>query len=172
MVREIAVKTLTGKGKLSYFKEQKIVLGSNVSKLLGCWIINLKHETYHQDKNIYLKGSYSIQLWYALDDDQKSSVYEEKIEFDEKFNMAYKGLATLNDEMFLKVFISKYPTCGGMNLLEDKSVILKIDSEFYLDVFQEAILYVECSEKKESDLTLDEEILMSVNPNYLLNEKK
>ncbi len=172
MIKEIAAKTLTGKGRLSYFLEKDFHLDDNVSKLLGCWIINLEYKTEIKDKDIYLVGSYSIQLWYALNNDQKSSVYEEKITFSEKALMAYKDLDTLSEEKFVKVFISKYPTCIGMELSEEKNIKLKIESLFYLDVFQEAILFVNCQEKGQDDLSLDEEILMSVNPNYLVDKKK
>lgn len=44
MYREIAAKTLTAKGKLSYFNELIFNLNENVSKLLGCWIIDLKQD--------------------------------------------------------------------------------------------------------------------------------
>lgn len=171
MIKEIAAKTLTGKGKLAYYLEKEIFLDANVSKLLGCWIINLEYKEVIENKKIFLKGSYSIQLWYALNNDQKSSVYEEKILFYEEVNMAYRNLEVLNEKMYVKVFTSKYPTCIGMELSEDKKIKVKIESLFYLDVFQEAILYVMCQDKAKDDLSLDEEILMNVNPNYL-SEKK
>ena len=170
MFREIAAKTLTGKGKLTYFYEKKLVLSEDVSKLLGCWIIDLKHEYYVKNKEVFLKGSYSIQLWYALNNDQKSSVHEDRIEFDEKISMSYRDLETLNDEMYVKVYISKYPTCIGMELKEDKEINLKIEGEFFIDAFQEAIIVVNCSDKAKDDLSLDEEILMNVNPNYLMDK--
>ena len=172
MIKEIAAKTLTGKGRLSYFLEKELKLDDNVSKLLGCWIINLDYKTEIKNKDIYIVGSYSIQLWYALNNDQKSSVYEEKITFNELASMSYRDLDTLSEEMFVKVFISKYPTCVGMDLNEDKNIKLKIESLFYLDVFQEAILYVMCQDKGKDDLSLDEEVLMNVNPNYLVDSKK
>ena len=171
MYREIAAKTLTAKGKLSYFYEKILLLEENVSKLLGCWIIDLKHNTYVKNKEVHLKGSYSIQLWYAINNDQKSSVFEERVEFDEIISMSYRDYETLSDDMFLKVFISKYPTCLGMEINENNEIVLKIEGEFYIDAFQEAILYVMCSDKKKDDLSLDEEILMNVNPNYLTNKK-
>lgn len=171
MYREIAAKTLTAKGKLSYYLEKNIVLEENVSKLLGCWIIDLKHDTYVINKEVHLKGSYSIQLWYAINNDQKSSVYEERVEFDERITMSYRDYETLSDDMFLKVFISRYPTCLGMDIDENNQIVLKIEGEFFVDAFQEAILYVMCSDKKKDDLSLDEEILMNVNPNYLVNKK-
>ncbi len=172
MLREIAAKTLTGKGKISYYYEKELTLKEDVSKLLGCWIINLEYEEIEDKNDVYLKGSYSIQLWYAYDNDQKSSVYEEKIEFNEKAIMAYKDLEKLNDKMFIKVFISKYPTCIGMELNEDKLIKIKIEGLFYLDVFQEAILYVMCQDKGQDDMSLDEEIVMNVNPNYLVDKNK
>lgn len=172
MFKEIAAKTLTGKGRLSYLFKKQIKLNDDVSKLLGCWIINLEYKEEVIDKDIYLKGSYSIQLWYAMNNDQKSSVYEEKIEFNEKVLMAYRNLDTLNDNKFIKVFISKYPTCIGMELDENKNIKIRIESLFYLDVFQEAILFVSCQDKAQDDLSLDEEILMNVNPNYLTDKSK
>ena len=39
MNREIAVKALNGRGRLDYNYEENIRL-ENVSKTLGCWIIN------------------------------------------------------------------------------------------------------------------------------------
>ena len=44
MFREIAVKTLTGKGKLENYINKTISLDSNVSKTLVCWIINFEHQ--------------------------------------------------------------------------------------------------------------------------------
>lgn len=172
MYKEIAAKTLTGKGRLSYFLEKELHLDDDVSKLLGCWIINLEYKEKVINKDVYLIGSYSIQLWYALNNDQKSSVYEEKIEFNEKVLMAYRDLEVLNDEMFIKVFISKYPTCIGMDLDENKNIKIKIESLFFLDVFQEAILFVACQDKGNDNISLDEEILMNVNPNYLVEKNK
>ena len=43
MLREIAVKTLTGRGKLPYLYEEELHLDNEVSKTLGCRIINLKY---------------------------------------------------------------------------------------------------------------------------------
>ena len=44
MLREIACKTLVGRGRINYFLEKNIKLDCNVSKTLGCWIINLNYE--------------------------------------------------------------------------------------------------------------------------------
>lgn len=172
MNREIAVKTLTGRGKLNYVFEKKINLENNISKTLGCWIINLNYETKIKDENLYLEGYYSIQLWYAKDNDQSSSVYEEKIPFCEKVMMVYRNIPTLNNDRFVKVFVNQYPSATQMRLTENQEVIIKIEALYFVDVFQEAILVIETKDNAKPDLTLDEELLMNVNPNYITESKK
>lgn len=81
MNREIIAKTLVGKGKLAIQEKQVIKLEENISKPLGCWIINHKYDSKKIDKNIELNGTYDIQIWYAYDDDQKTNVFYKTITF-------------------------------------------------------------------------------------------
>ena len=169
MYREIAAKTLTGKGKINQTIEKEIFISNDISKTLGCWIINLKHEIIRKNLDIFVKGSYDIQLWYALDENQKSEVYIETIEFVEKVNMSYRNLKVIDNEIYTKIYVPKYPVCTNMELLEDKKIKLNIEATYYVDTFQEAILVVNCSDDYEEDVTIEEEIVMNVNPNYMNN---
>ena len=169
MYREIAAKTLTGKGKINQTIEKEIFISNEISKTLGCWIINLKHEIIRKNLDIFVKGSYDIQLWYALDENQKSEVYIETIEFVEKVNMSYRNLKVIDNEIYTKIYVPKYPVCTNMELLEDKKIKLNIEATYYVDTFQEAILVVNCSDDYEEDVTIEEEIVMNVNPNYMNN---
>lgn len=172
MLREIVAKTLTGRGRINYYYERELRLDSNVSKTLGCWIINLNYEIVTEKNDIYLTGFYSIQLWYALDNDQTSSVYEEKIPFKEKATMVYRNVSTISEEKNVKVFVNKYPSAVYMKLNEDNSISLKIEALYFIDVFQEAILVVDTKDNAKAEMTLDEELLLNVNPNYLTNGNK
>ena len=167
MYREIAAKTLTGKGKINQVIEKEIFISEQISKTLGCWIINLKHEIVRENLNIFVKGSYDIQLWYALDNNQKSEVYIETISFYEKVNMSYRDLKVIDNEIYTKVYVPKYPTCTNMELDRDKKIKLKIEATYYVDSFQEAILVVNCSDEYVEDVSIEEEIVMNVNPNYI-----
>ena len=86
--------------------------------------------------------------------------------------MVYRNIPTLNDERYVKVFVNQYPSASQMRLLENKEVLIKIEALYFVDVFQEAILVIETKENVRPDLTLDEELLMSVNPNYITETKK
>ena len=146
MNTEVAVKTLIGKGHQFFAKELSIDLGSNISKALGCWIINHKYETYNIGRELHIRGSYDIEMWLALDDDQKSEVKRERVEFDELVNSAYKNIITLNDDLYLKTIVKHYPTCSKLELKDGKLEIL-IESEYLIDIFAEAILVVVCADK-------------------------
>lgn len=167
MLREIVAKTLVGRGKIPYFYERQLVLEEDVSKTLGCWIINLNYETKYEKEDIYLEGYYSIQLWYAKDNDQSSSVYEEKIPFKEKATMVYRNMSTISEEKVVKIFVNKYPNAVYMKLNEDNTISIRIEALYFIDVFQEAVLVVDCKENSKPELTLDEELLLNVNPNYI-----
>ena len=171
MYREIAVKTLTGKGKVENYLQKRINLEKEISKTLGCWIINLDYTTEVKEKVICFKGSFDIQLWYALDNDQKSDVFVEKISFFDNVNMNYRDLKTIDDTLYPKVYISKYPTCTSMVLNDSKEVELTIEYLFLVETFQEALLVVSCQDDYVEDVSLDEEITMNVNENYFIERK-
>lgn len=171
MYREIAVKTLTGKGKVEHYLNKIIKLENKVSKTLGCWIINLEFVPELKNEEVYIKGSFDIQLWYAYDDNQKSDVFVEKVHFYERVNMIYRDLKTLDETKYPKVFITKYPSCTSMELNENNEVELSIDYVMYVEVFQEALLVVNCSDDYQEDISLEEEIAMNVNENYLIEKK-
>ena len=167
MYREIMAKTLTGKGKINQVIENELFISNEISKTLGCWIINLKHEIIRENLDIFVKGSYDIQLWYALNNNQKSEVYNETIEFYEKVNMSYRDLKVIDNEIYTKVYVPKYPSCTSMELDENKKIKLRIEALYYVDTFQEALLVVNCSDDYVEDVSIEEEIVMNVNPNYI-----
>ena len=167
MYREIIVKTLIGKGKYDSFEVKTLVLPECSSKTLGCWIINHQCNPEESKKNVVVNGSYDIQLWYALNNNQKSEVYNETIEFYEKVNMSYRDLKVIDNEIYTKVYVPKYPSCTSMELDENKKIKLKIEALYYVDTFQEALLVVNCSDDYVEDVSIEEEIVMNVNPNYI-----
>lgn len=170
MYREIIAKTLTGKGKYNQVIEKNIYINDQISKTLGCWIINLKTEISRENQDVFINGSFDVQLWYASDNNQKSEVYNETINFKEKVIMSYRDLKVVDEEMEIKIYTHKYPSCTFMELDENKNIKLIIEGLYYLDAFQEAVLVVSCNEEYIEDLSLEEEIIMNVNPNYLTNE--
>ena len=55
---------------------------------------------------------------------------------------------------------------------DDYSIDLRIQALYFVDVFQEAVLVVDTKENAKADMTLDEELLLNVNPNYLVDKNQ
>ncbi|MDD6302484.1 MAG: outer spore coat protein CotE [Bacillales bacterium] len=171
MYRDIIAKTLVGKGKLNQLIEKKIKLEEFVSKLLGCWVINLSYETKKEKDDVIIEGSFDIQLWYAFENDRKSQVYVEKVDFKETIKMFYRDYRIYDEESFIKVYVNTYPKCSKMEIV-DGEVNLVIEGVYYIDCFQDALLQVNCLDEYVEDVSLDEEIVMNVNPNYIETNKQ
>lgn len=172
MNREIIVKTLVGKGKLALQDKQIVKVGENISKPLGCWIINHTFKTKQNGKSVELTGSYDIQIWYAYDEDKKTNVVYKTVPFSGVFMVSWKKVKTIDDEIKDKVHIIKYPTATGMSLINDHEVEIIIESVYLVDVFQDSVIVVNTIEEDNNEELMDEEIIMNVNPNYLTNKKE
>lgn len=172
MNKEIIAKTISAKGRIHSFTDKSFFLNEDVSKLLGCWIINLDYKVENKNNDIYIFGTYDIQLWYATNNDQKTNVYNEKVRFEEKVSMVKKEELTFDDEVFYKVIIEKYPYCQGMELKENKEINLQIESSYIVNEFKEALINVDCSNVSNDLFSLEDEIVMNVNPNYLESKKE
>ena len=71
----------------------------------------------------------------------------------------------------------QYPYCqNNQNPIDDNikknNINLKIEALYFIDVYQEAILIVDTKENVKPEMTLDEELLLNVNPNYLVDNEK
>ena len=84
--------------------------------------------------------------------------------------MVYRNSQVLSDEKYYKVYVNKYPNAVSMKLIDGDKVALKIEALYYIDVFQEAIVIIDAKENVKADLTLDEEMLLNIDTNYLLNK--
>ncbi len=162
---------MIGKGKYLGYETKQIVLPEAASKTLGCWIINHQYQTEESKKTVVIKGQYDVQLWYATDHDQKTNVYNETIPFFGPCQMSWRKLNTIDDQLLLKVHVIKYPTAVAMNLIDDHTVEIRIESDYIIDAFADAIVTVDCKEDESIESDIEEEIVMNVNPNYLEDKK-
>ena len=72
--REIVTKAVVGKGKKKDSKEFTFKVEKNISKSLGCWIINHQFEAELCDNVVNINGTYEINIWYAYDNNTKTDI--------------------------------------------------------------------------------------------------
>ncbi|MGM9858166.1 MAG: outer spore coat protein CotE [Bacilli bacterium] len=171
MLRDIIVKTLVGKGKCQNVDKLTLKLPEVASKTLGCWIINNTYETSYKGEEVFIKGKYDVQLWYAINDDKKTNVYYKTIPYESSFVMSWRNLKKVNDEMFLKVYVIKYPTPIFMELKNETEVELKIESSYVVESYKDAVITVESKNEENDDSEIIDDLIMNINPNYIENKE-
>ena len=171
MFREILTKAVVGKGKKQTVTIHELVSPQNISRTLGCWIINSKLQPYIKSESaIYVEGSFDVHIWYGYDNDTQTDVLKKTIEFKETIQFKMKPGEKIGINNELKSFHTKYPTCSKMQLLDNGNIEITIEKEIVVDAIGETKLKVQITQGEEEWL-LDNEIESSVNPNYVLNQK-
>ena len=63
-VREIVTRAVLAKGRKKFKFKETVLVNSDVSSVLGCWIINHEFSTELKNKEVVLNGSFENNLWY------------------------------------------------------------------------------------------------------------
>jgi len=114
--REIVTKAVVGKGKKKDNQDFTFKVDKNLSKGLGCWIINHEFTPVFKDEKTYIKGSYDVNIWYAYDEDTQTELFKSKQEYEEEIVLKMKQGETIKPQSELKAFCLKYPTCTQLQI--------------------------------------------------------
>lgn len=161
MYREIVTKAVIAKGKIENEGEVIVNLNDNISKVLGCWVINHFYISSYDNGRVFAKGKYDIHVWYGINGDSDTKIHKQTVDYNEEFILKVKNgeNVTENNEFIGKCI--KYPTCSALSLISPNSISVKISKELCLDVVGDAKLRVQVSQ----DDNYDE--LDNINVNYL-----
>lgn len=130
--REIVTKAVIGKGK-KYFKN-KYSVNSEItpSTILGCWIVNHKFKGRLDNDDAVVDGSFDINIWYSSDNNTKTNVIKETINYNEVINIKSKIDVDLDSsEIIVKVL--KQPECLNVNI-NGNIIDFEIEKELGIEV--------------------------------------
>lgn len=130
--REIVTKAVIGKGK-KYFKN-KYSVNSEItpSTILGCWIVNHKFKGRLDNDDAVVDGSFDINIWYSSDNNTKTNVIKETINYNEVINIKSKIDVDLDSsEIIVKVL--KQPECLNVNI-NGNTIDFEIEKELGIEV--------------------------------------
>ncbi len=143
MYREIVTKAVVGKGTIFNSSEAIIDVNNNVSKVLGCWIINHYYVSVLENEQVFCKGKYDLHIWYGFNNDSDTNIHKQTIEYIDTFSLKMKNEETLSVDNELVTKCVKYPTCTSLVLNNDGVINVKIEKELILDVIGETKLKVQ-----------------------------
>ena len=92
--REIVTKTVLGKAKKTFINHYSLTPEEKPSTILGCWVINHKFDGVQENKKVRIKGTSDVNIWYAYDNDTKTLVSKQTINYDELLKVSKENAST------------------------------------------------------------------------------
>ena len=178
--KEIVAKAVIGIGK-KYFKNNYTIKTENKpTTVLGCGVINHKFKGYKTGEKIGVDGSYDINIWYSYDNDSKTTVVNQKIDYNDIFNVKTKQNADLTGDTDIIVRTLKQPNCVQVNIEDNGEISFEIEKELGVEIVGETKMKITIEEDEEPwdeiDDDVDEKILedidKEVNENFISEEEK
>ena len=173
--KEIVTKAIVGKGKKYFKNNYSIKADDNPSTVLGCWVINHKFKGYKSGDKIGVDGSYDVNIWYSYDNDSKTTVINQKVEYNDLFNVKTKESTDLSGDTDIIVRTLKQPTCSKVEIGSDGNIEFVIEKELGVEIVGETKMKIAIEEDEEPWEIVDdeatdevlEEIDNNVNEDYI-----
>ena len=160
--KEIVTKAVVGKGKKRFKNSYTVQADNAPTTILGCWVINHEFKGYKTEDKVGVKGSFDINIWYSYDNDTKTTVINQNIEYNDLFNVKIKENADLSDTDII-VRSLKQPTCGEANIKDGKTISFNIEKELGVEIVGETKVKIAIEEDEEPW----EELIDEVDENTL-----
>ena len=161
LYKEIVTKAIIGKGKKSFKNNYVITPTDKPTTVLGCWVINHKFKGYKSGEKIGVDGSFDVNIWYSYDNDSKTTVVSQKIEYNDLFNVKLKENADLNGDTDIIVRTLNQPTCTKVQIEEDK-ITFDIDKELGVEIVGETKVKIAIEEDEEPWDDIEDEVTEEV----------
>ena len=145
--KEIVTKAVIGKAKKFFKNNYSVDVENTPSTVLGCWIINHKFKGYKSKEKIGVDGSFDVNIWYSYDNDSKTNVANQTIEYNDLFNVKLKENADLNGDTDIIVRSLNQPTCTGVKINDDGSISFDIDKELGVEIVGETKVKIAIEEE-------------------------
>ena len=170
--KEIVTKTIIGKGKKEYISNYEIETDIEPSTVLGCWIINHKFSGTNNQNEVFVNGSYDVNIWYSYDNDSKTSVTTKNISYNESMKLRVKDYDSLNNNNEIIVRSLKQPTVQNVKI-KDGKVYLTINKELGVEIVGESKVKIAIEDDELPwDELYEEPNIDEVDENYIENDKQ
>lgn len=160
--REIITKAVCGKGRKFSQRTHTITPKQTPSNILGCWIINHTFEANKVGDVIEVAGSYDVQIWVSFNKNTDTVVIKENVAYVENVPLSFFDS---NCRGKLEIFAdsTQQPTCLEAKIVNGGSILVKVESEFAVEVIGETKLCVViCDSCDEGEKDVDFEDLEDV----------
>lgn len=156
--REIVTKTVLGKAKKTFINHYSLTPEEKPSTILGCWVINHKFDGVQENKKVRIKGTSDVNIWYAYDNDTKTLVSKQTINYDELLKVSKKIESDLDNNSEIIVRSLKNPTCTKVEI-NNGNIEYDVEKELGIEIVGDAKVRIAIDDNEDEweDLTEDKE---------------
>ena len=172
-LKEIVTKAVIGKSKKQLSDTIEVLTDSNISNILGCWIINHKFDGVKTSEGAKVSGSYDVNIWYSYDDNTKTNVIVKRYDYSDTINVKLKKEEVLSDtnEIIIRSLVD--PKVSDAKIDGDKIKIV-VDKELGVEIVGDVKVRVNIVDDFDDyEEETEEQLDMDINENYLngVNQK-
>lgn len=142
-VRQIITKAVIGKGKKFTEASHIISPTHNPSSILGCWVINHHYKAKKKGDCVEVTGTYDINVWYSYNDNTKTEVVTEKVQYTDSIPLVVKDENCISDDLEIIARATQQPNCLECEIAEKGGKIaVEVEREFIVEVIGETKVFV------------------------------
>ena len=172
--REIFAKAVVAKGRKYTESNHTISPAHNPSSILGCWIINHKYNAKKVGKTVEIHGSYDINVWYSFNENTKTEVVTERVQYTDVIKLKYRDNDCLDDDEIVAKVLQQ-PNCTEAVISPNGNrIIVHVEREIMVEVIGETKICVRinpegCKDEDEDwGLDVEDEEFEELNPDFLV----
>ena len=155
--REIVTKAVIGKGKKTFSNHYTLVPEEKPTTILGCWVINHKFSGEKIGDKISVSGTCDVNIWYSCENDTKTLVSKQSINYNEVVSVARKKESDINGQEEIIVRSLKQPTCSKVDIING-NIEYDIEKELGIEIVGDTKMRISIDENEDAwDEIVDEQ---------------
>ena len=152
--KEIVTKAVVGKGKLATTTTYTLKTLEGPAVILGCWVINHTFKGTKEQEKVIVKGKYDVNIWYSTDNNTRTEVAKDVVEYTDTINVTLNDDYDGQDEIIVRAI--KQPTCIKAEI-KDNEIVYTIEKELASEIVGDTKIRIGIENDTEED-AIDDEI--------------
>ncbi|UOQ47802.1 outer spore coat protein CotE [Gracilibacillus caseinilyticus] len=173
--REIITKAVIGKGRKFKQDTNTITPAHRPSSILGCWIINHIYQAKLTKKDtVEIRGSYDVNIWYAYNDNTRTEVVTEKVEYCDYVPLSIRDKHHIGDDCEVIAKVIQQPNCLECSIeTHGNKIVVDVEREFIVEVIGETKICVKVDphgkvhDDDDWDFDVSDDELDEIDPDFL-----
>lgn len=159
-IREIVTRAVLAKGRKKFKLKETVLVNSDISSVLGCWIINHQFSTELNNKEVVITGQFENNIWYSADNNSRTDVARSTTEYNGTVKVKEVLNDNISDHCDVVARILQQPTCTNA-LITNDGIEIDIVFEVLVEVIGETkmmVNVVSCNNQEDDLDMLENEI--------------